>query len=1518
MKKFALPIATIIVCALFVRLWFNYKERFDEVNKAYEHNTAANLDKSVADSALRHALKNLDNLEEADIEPTLELIKGKLAAGAPLGSLYDLKKRIWQVPARLLDTCGPTLAARLERSKAHLGQDESYRRAKELLRDKDEVDEPGNTTAAAEAGKETDSLGHDVKERVLNGTIKVTVLESNENPGMLDRLLKRNKPCKDVIVRLSEHYIDSMSSERRTLAWARTNGAGVVTFKGLDPEKSYSVLPINDSCEYGGPKGTVNGSLKAEKGPAEYTFYQQEFRLTIFDNKTLSEIKEKHTLTVRTPDGWLLTTGIHTGLFLAAWWVFYIVWSRRRRNSDSSIIAILMMLTGLCLLTMFSINDPLEDAMLGADMARGVIAGIAIMTLLQFVDFTKLYQGRTAMPFDIPLGCISWLFRPFRRKVARQTSTLADKERGVVGKCAALLVILLCLPLLLLDLLRVTKLSDRVDRALAKMPKGSGYLLAALLLTALLWTPFGSEVGGMKVNLNLVGLKFQPSEIAKYLIVFFMAAFFAVNANRIVKYSERGNVGLFGQKLKMLAFIIGGLLVLMAMYLVLGDMGPALVLAFTFIILYSIIKSKVDLERVDNRHQNTRILTCDLAMLAYGVGSFLACLAVGHLIDSMGWLCLAWFAAWILMGVVRKQLFESPLIFNIIIAGFIFGGPLMEKVPLSKFHDIAERLESRSEMCTNTWGTLPLDGMTADAGSNKQVAEGLWGLASGGLTGQGLGNGSPNTIPAFHTDMILESMGEQMGFAGILAIILLLALLLRRSVVTGYRSAHPFAFYLCTGIAVVTAIQFIIISLGSTGIIPLTGITVPLLSYGNVSMILNLAAFGIVLSYADGQKKRETNEASAKNIEQYNYPVALLSWVYCGIAAAICCVFVHYQYFDRDATLIRPVYINNEDGIPVVEYNPRIAQLTAKMWAGDIYDRNGVLLATSNPNKLKDYSKKYKDLGLEPCDTIKYHKRYYPFGPHLAFMLGELGSDVAELTSVLNGYMAEYRHLSELRGFDNILYANVDGEVKPVKITLSSNKYKPGRFSDTITYTTPEIQLRDYSALIPYLKEGYNGSRVKRMQSRDDENWKIGNVNPADIRLTIDAMLQTALQNKISAYVDTKIHTIKRTQEKIALKSLNKLRISVVVLDAENGDLLSSAVYPLPDKDRLRQETEAALSNGKKFAIYNDKDRDPSVWRSYSDMDLGLTFATAPGSTAKVMTGLAGFRKYKDAISTKKYYVYPLQKIYPGEPEGEVDMKTAYEKSSDCYFIHLLNDNDLFEDLSHVYGELGISINGKKSYGMIYDTISSAWLEMVTKPSANSVKKYQEYMRENKRDRMVIDTCWAWAWGQNLDATPLSMARAISVVANGGDMPKTRYLLSDDDKGTAVPIVDSTNLLTSYLKIAADANEFNNPHLGGKTGTAERYNKTKVVKQKDGTIKRVPIDTKDAKENDGWYICFIDNATITKGNDKKEGKLAVAIRMERIGKSLKSETATGLMKEVVLDVLKSLKFIEKNDNVQPK
>ena len=190
----------------------------------------------------------------------------------------------------------------------------------------------------------------------------------------------------------------------------------------------------------------------------------------------------------------------------------------------------------------------------------------------------------------------------------------------------------------------------------------------------------------------------------------------------------------------------------------------------------------------------------------------------------------------------------------------------------------------------------------------------------------------------------------------------------------------------------------------------------------------------------------------------------------------------YIQYSCKDWDLIvrnkAAANLNTADGVPIIEYNPRISDIVKAMHAGDIYDRNDVLLATSDVSRLSD-QKLSDQFGRLPyiedyIMTIKKQRmyRYYPFGEHMFFMVGDYNSGLF-FNSDNRGYMAEARHLTELRGYDNKKY---DDNGQPIKLVLSSESYRPGRyFAANYQFVTPDsIQLRNYKDLIPYLKAGKN------------------------------------------------------------------------------------------------------------------------------------------------------------------------------------------------------------------------------------------------------------------------------------------------------------------------------------------------------------------------------------------------------------------------------------------------------------
>ena len=1055
LSKYAMLISTLLLCGLMFLFLNNLRSNFKQTEENYKNRRAVNLSKELSAGELSDILLDnnyVSNKKEAAL--AADSIVARLNRGLKYSNLYYLQKRAFgKIPAIVADSLG-VFTAKLERSKDAIGL--------------------GKTLPAI------DSLKSEYNLNQGDGSVTVQLFSEED------------KSLSNAFIVLTEYYYnDSLHRAcSDTVAYAKTDTFGVATFTGLNRAHGYSVLPLKWGFEYGASKGVRVGKFKKD---LTFKFEQLEHRIQMIDNATLKQIKNDGTITVRTPKEYRAEVMKWFVLILLAWWALAIFLMYRRKYFDSLLLASAMFLTGFCVLMMFAIQNPLTEELRGAEMASGVLMGIAVMFALQFVDFIKFYQDNSKITFDPTITILRWLFLPFKQKVSRLASILTSDAR-IAKKLGAMALLILCYPFAIFNIPYVSKINKPILKFIDKLPKGFGWLLLAVIITAMLFTPLGKEIGGMKVNLSLLGLTFQPSEIAKYLIVFFMAAFFTSTADSIIAYSRPNHTNVWN-KFKTLAWLLVGLVVLMAIYAILGDMGPALIIAVTFILLYSLVKSKVNLDNMPEEEKWKRIFTCDFAILIYGILSFALFTYFGYKLGNSMLFSLLWFVVWIGVGLSRnKQFFESAFFFNLIVFVFIFGGELLTQIPAFEHSDTAIRFEQRTRMCVNTWGDLDIlhNGNDAEPVSNTQVANGLWAIATGGMTGQGLGDGNPNLIPAFHTDMILSSIAEQTGWWGLVCVVLVLALLLRRMIVIGYRVGHPFAFYFCMGVAIVTAVQFFIIALGSSGMIPLTGVTVPFISYGKVSMILNLVALGVILSMSKNISTEKKQESSAvienirrRSVGDYNYPVSIVSWTFLILALFTLGVWQYYALWSRSKTLAHPAFVLNNRGLPLIEYNPRIALLTREMWAGNIYDRNGVLLATSDREKLTDDYIKLLQSGIDAEDkhnelivdsirqryekTQKAHtRRYYPFAEQLFFMLGDQNTGLYFTYDENNpmGYMAEAQHLSYLRDYDNTYY---DKQHQPVKLKLKGKiKANTKYILSESTDTTVIYRLRDNMSLVKY------------------------------------------------------------------------------------------------------------------------------------------------------------------------------------------------------------------------------------------------------------------------------------------------------------------------------------------------------------------------------------------------------------------------------------------------------------------
>jgi cell division protein FtsW (lipid II flippase) len=215
-------------------------------------------------------------------------------------------------------------------------------------------------------------------------------------------------------------------------------------------------------------------------------------------------------------------------------------------------------------------------------------------------------------------------------------------------------------------------------------------------------------------------------------------------------------------------------------------------------------------------------------------------------------------AALLFFGVFLALLYAATGRVSLVVIGlglFLLGSAAMANL----FDHIQTRID--------IW----IDPFANPLGAGYQVIQALHAFARGGLFGMGLGGGLPEIggrppIPEIHTDFPLAALGEELGIVGVVAILGLYLVIIQRGLRIGVAAADDFRSLLAIGLALVIGIQAFIIAAGNLKVLPLTGVTLPFISYGGSSLLANALVVGLLLALSD------------KGVEPPPPPHALSRW----------------------------------------------------------------------------------------------------------------------------------------------------------------------------------------------------------------------------------------------------------------------------------------------------------------------------------------------------------------------------------------------------------------------------------------------------------------------------------------------------------------------------------------------------------------------------------------------------------------------------------------------------------------
>ncbi|KOX00621.1 cell division protein FtsW [Streptomyces sp. NRRL B-1140] len=230
---------------------------------------------------------------------------------------------------------------------------------------------------------------------------------------------------------------------------------------------------------------------------------------------------------------------------------------------------------------------------------------------------------------------------------------------------------------------------------------------------------------------------------------------------------------------------------------------------------------------------------------------------------DLGPILVVWVIS-ILILVFETDLGTSLLFFGMFVimlyvaterTSWIVFGLLMSAVGAVGVASFEPHIQTRVQAWLNPMLEYKLS-RQGELGHTEQSMQALWAFGSGGTLGTGLGQGNSDLIGfAANSDFILATFGEELGLAGVMAILLLYGLIVERGVRTALAARDPFGKLLAVGLSGAFALQVFVVAGGVMGLIPLTGMTLPFVAYGGSSVIANWALIGILLRISDTARR---------------------------------------------------------------------------------------------------------------------------------------------------------------------------------------------------------------------------------------------------------------------------------------------------------------------------------------------------------------------------------------------------------------------------------------------------------------------------------------------------------------------------------------------------------------------------------------------------------------------------------------------------------------------------------------